>query len=59
MENYTYIVTIFLQPKPLRPATATSNKVPTSLRKKTEQSYPKLKNETQSEIIKAQEVEIR
>ncbi|XP_075972788.1 uncharacterized protein LOC142974379 [Anticarsia gemmatalis] len=53
----THSVKSFATPKPLKMSTVT--RVPTSLKKKTEQSCHKNKNETHSEIIKAQEVEIR
>ncbi|XP_047023624.1 girdin-like [Helicoverpa zea] len=47
----------FATPKPLKSTTTT--KAPTSLKKRTEQTCPKIKKESTGEIIKSQEVEIR
>ncbi|KAJ8724939.1 hypothetical protein PYW07_015897 [Mythimna separata] len=47
----------FATPKPLK--SAPTIKAPTSLRKKNESTFPKIKNETSNELIKSQEVEIR
>ncbi|CAB3225001.1 unnamed protein product [Arctia plantaginis] len=47
----------FATPKPLRPVT--TNKAPFSCKKKNEANDPKIKKETECEILKAQKVEIR
>lgn len=46
-----------LQPKPLK--TTCTIKAPSSLKKKNDQTNSKIKNETEKELIKSQEVEIR
>ncbi|XP_026746965.1 citron Rho-interacting kinase-like [Trichoplusia ni] len=47
----------FATPKPIKSSIAT--KLPTSLKKRSEVNFPKNKTETHTELIKAQEVEIR
>lgn len=48
---------LYLQPKLIKPLSTV--KAPTSLKKKNEHSFPKVKNESTNELIKSQEVEIR